>query len=136
MGKLLPIPINAMKKLLPGLLLNNEGQASLEAGRQRRPTVAFGNLPLTGQAGLEMTISLICVFILLFGALNVFLWVNKKMVHRQEYYEHGSGDLRINGTTYGGDYTSGRVAAADSSGDVPLVKEKLFSEKLDIFGTQ
>ena len=29
------------------------GQAPLETGRQRRPTVAFGNLPLTGQAALE-----------------------------------------------------------------------------------
>ena len=29
------------------------GQAPLEAGRHRRPTVAFSNLLLTGQAALE-----------------------------------------------------------------------------------
>ena len=44
------------------------GQAPLEAGRQRRPTVAFGNLPLTGQALAELAI-LGSLMILALGSL-------------------------------------------------------------------
>lgn len=44
-------------------------------------------LYLKAQATLEIALSLICVFILLFGSLNVFLWVNKKLVHSQEDYK-------------------------------------------------
>lgn len=42
---------------------------------------------IKAQVSLEIALSLICVFILLFGSLNVFLWVNKKIVHRQQDYE-------------------------------------------------
>ena len=91
----------------------------------------------TAQASLEMTISLIGVFIILFGTLNVFLWMNKQMVQRQEYYEHSPIDVRVNGTAYGSDYQYGRLAAGDFNGDVPIVNEtKTFYRELEIFGTQ
>src|SRR3990167_9273416 len=82
-------------KLLPGLPLSRADRAPLEARRQRRPTVAFSSLPLSGQASLEMTVGLIGVFILLFVALNVFLCANKDIVKRQEYYEHAPDDADI-----------------------------------------
>lgn len=95
----------------------------------------------TAQAGLEMTVGLIGVLILLFGALNVFLWANKDIVKRQEYYEHAPDDADINGDKYGGKYDYGRVEAADflesNSADPVLLPDSLFEkEKLDIFKTK
>ena len=127
------------RRLLPGLRTRDRGQAPLEIGCQRQPSDTRGVLSLMGQASLEMTVSLICVFILMFGALNVFLWVNKQMVQRQEYYEHAPGDAAVNGTKYGGKYDYGRVEAGDFDGkrDGELVNEtKTFYQKLDIFGTR
>ena len=39
------------------------------------------------QVSLELSIALIGILILLFGAFNVFMWVNKRMVQRQKDYE-------------------------------------------------
>lgn len=54
--------------------------------------------PLTGkvlskdrrkaQASLELALSLTCALLLLFGSLNLFLWLNRRIVHRQEDYEN------------------------------------------------
>jgi len=128
-------------KLLPGLPLSRADRAPLEARRQRRPTVAFSSLPLSGQASLEMTVGLIGVFILLFGALNVFLWANKDIVKRQEYYEHAPDDADINGDKYGGKYDYGRVEAADflegNDAEPVLLPESIFDkDKLEIFKTK
>lgn len=57
-------------------------------------------LHVKAQATLEIALSLICVFILLFGSLNVFLWIHKKLVHSQEDYK----DTRIEA----GDSQSGK----------------------------
>jgi len=40
------------------------------------------------QVTLEMAIALIGVLILLFGTLNLFIWVNKRLVERQQDYEN------------------------------------------------
>ena len=45
---------------------------------------------LTGkkaQSSLELGASLVVIFILLYGTLQVFLWVNKRLVQRQKDYE-------------------------------------------------
>ena len=39
------------------------------------------------QSSLELAASLVVIFILLFGSLQVFLWVNKRLVQRQKDYE-------------------------------------------------
>lgn len=39
------------------------------------------------QAVLEMAIAIACVFLLLFGILNVFIWMNKRLIMRHEDYE-------------------------------------------------
>lgn len=84
-----------------------------------------------------MTVGLVGVLILLFGALNVFLWANKDIVRRQEYYEHAPDDADINGDTYGSKYAYGRVEAADflegNNAEPVLLPDSLFKkEKLDI----
>jgi len=65
------------------------------------------------QVSLELTASLIVLFILIGGIVKIFLWVNKRMVLRQELYEQGRVD-------------------AGSAGAEP-VDESLFP-KLNIFG--
>ncbi|MDD5196841.1 MAG: hypothetical protein PHV92_04400, partial [Candidatus Omnitrophica bacterium] len=39
------------------------------------------------QVSLELAASLVVVFVLLFGTLQVFLWMNKRLVQRQQDYE-------------------------------------------------
>ncbi len=126
-------------KLLPGLPRNRAAQAPLEMDCQRQPTDTIGVLSLTGQASLEMTVGLIGVLILLFGALNVFLWANKDIIKRQEYYEHAPDDADINGDKYGDKYDYGRVEAAnfDGTNDGVVLPESIFEkDKLDIFKTK
>jgi len=36
---------------------------------------------------LEITVSLICVFVLIIAAVNIFSWMNKRLALRQEKYE-------------------------------------------------
>lgn len=52
--------------------------------RRLRPKRRNGK---SAQASLEIALSLICVFLLLLGALKIFLWVNSRLVMRQEDYE-------------------------------------------------
>lgn len=40
-----------------------------------------------GQASLEMTVALIGALLLLLGSFKVFLWVNERIVSRQQSYE-------------------------------------------------
>lgn len=71
---------------------------------------------IRGQATLELAVSFICVFILIFGALSVFVWVNKRLIHQQEDYE----ETRV-------------TAGADSPGqEVDYTNEGRYP-KLDIF---
>ena len=67
-----------------------------------------------GQASLEMTLAWIGVLLLLFGSFKVFLWVNKRMIARQQAYE------------------SSRVAAGSST-KAGAVEWDEPSEKLAIF---
>jgi len=39
------------------------------------------------QASLELAFGIVVVFILLFGSLQVFYWMNKRLVQRQKDYE-------------------------------------------------
>ena len=43
--------------------------------------------PVKAQVSLELSIALISVLILLLGSLNVFVWVNQRLVWRQRDYE-------------------------------------------------
>lgn len=73
----------------------------------------------TGQASLELAASLTVVFILLFGTLQVFIWVNKRLAQRQQDYEA----TRI-------EADSNPVAAQDKMNENDATKYP----KLDIFG--
>jgi len=74
----------------------------------------------TGQATLELALAIVCIFILLLGSLKIFLWVNQRLVLRQEHYESSS------------DY--GRVKAGSSSEEVGLRESSSPYPKLNIFG--
>ena len=39
------------------------------------------------QASLEVTVALIGALLLLFGSLKIFLWINDRLVRRQQAYE-------------------------------------------------
>lgn len=67
-----------------------------------------------GQSSLELTVALIAAFILLLGTVKLFVWVNERMVLRQE------------------DYEATRVAAASDNPGVE-VDESAYP-LLDIFG--
>jgi len=59
----------------------------------------------------------VVIFILLFGALQVFLWVNKRLVQRQK------------------DYETQRVTAGNSAGEVQVDEsDQAKYPKLNIFG--
>ena len=68
-----------------------------------------------GQATLEITVALVAVFTLLLGSTKILVWLNERMVLRQEAYE------------------SSRVAAGRTGSGVVEVDESGFPE-LDIFG--
>lgn len=66
------------------------------------------------QSSLELAASLVVIFILLFGSLQVFFWVNKRLVQRQK------------------DYESQRVTAGNSGSEVKV--DETNYPKLNIFG--
>jgi len=66
------------------------------------------------QSSLELAASLVVIFILLFGSLQVFFWVNKRLVQRQK------------------DYESQRVVAGNSVSEVKV--DETNYPKLNIFG--
>ena len=69
------------------------------------------------QVSLELAASLVVVFVLLFGALQVFLWVNKRIVQRQKHYE------------------AKRVEAANSPAEVQVDEaDQAKYPKLKVFG--
>ena len=65
------------------------------------------------QASLEIAFSLIVVFILLFGSLQVFFWMNRRLVQRQKDYEA----QRVNAANSN---TEVRVDESDTSKYPPL----------------
>jgi len=46
-----------------------------------------GRHPGKAQGALEMVVAVIPIFVFLFCMLNVFLWLNERMVRRQKKYE-------------------------------------------------
>lgn len=56
----------------------------LKTGLRPGPGMSLGK---QAQVSLEIAFALIGIFLLLFGALNVFIWVNERLVLRQEDYE-------------------------------------------------
>jgi hypothetical protein len=69
------------------------------------------------QVSLELAASLVVIFILIFGTLQVFLWLNKRLVQRQQ------------------DYEANRVAAANSASEIQVDEtDQAKYPKLNIFG--
>ena len=58
---------------------------------------------MVGQASLEMTLAMIGVLLLLAACINVFVWLNGRIVARQQAYE------------------SSRQAAADKDSTAPVL---------------
>ena len=61
------------------------------------------------QSSLEMAVALVSVCILLCGAMNVFIWLNKRMARRQQDYEKtrvaagnstSAKEIQVNETQY------------------------------------
>ena len=67
-----------------------------------------------GQSTLELTVAMIAVFILLLSSVKIFVWVNQRMVLRQE------------------DFEQSRVAAASNNPGVQV--DESGYPLLDIFG--
>lgn len=57
----------------------------MSARIRRKPGSQPGNKP--GQASLELALAITCILLLLLGSLQIFVWVNKSLVLRQEEYE-------------------------------------------------
>ena len=56
---------------------------------------------IKGQVTLELTVSIFCMLLLLFGALQIFLWMNERLVRRQQDYN----DTRISAASVAPDAT-------------------------------
>jgi len=70
------------------------------------------------QASLELSIALIGVLIILFGAFNIFMWVNKRIVNRQRDYE----SKRV---TAGSTHSSSEVGVSDiNRGNLNILKRR------------
>lgn len=59
------------------------------------------------QSSLELAASFVVIFILLFGSLQVFIWMNKRLVQRQKDYEvqrvtagNSGSPVQVNETEY------------------------------------
>ena len=69
------------------------------------------------QVSLELAASLVVLFVLLFGTIHVFLWLNKRLVQRQQ------------------DYETTRVEAANSASEVQIDEtDQSKYPKLNILG--
>lgn len=82
--------------------------------KRLNPAIRVGE---EAQSSLELAASLIVVFILLFGSLQVFIWANKRLVQRQK------------------DYEAQRLTAGNSGAEVKVDEsDQTKYPKLDIFG--
>ena len=52
-----------------------------------KPRPMNGKHPFKAQSTLEFTVALVAAFILLLGSVKLFVWLNERMVLRQEAYE-------------------------------------------------
>lgn len=68
----------------------------------------------SAQASIEVTLSLICVFLLLFGSFKIFVWMNKRMISRHNDYQVDRVDAASTQTN------SGNSFQVDESGYKPL----------------
>jgi len=85
--------------------------------RKRRLKNPGRQIGRQAQSSMELAASLVVIFILLFGSLQVFLWVNKRLVQRQK------------------DYEAQRVAAGNSQVEVKVDEsDEAKYPKLNIFG--
>lgn len=66
----------------------------------------------SAQASIEVTLSLICVFLLLFGSFKIFVWMNKRMISRHNDYQVDRVDAARTPTN--------REYPVDESGYAPL----------------
>jgi len=49
---------------------------------------ASGRKSNNGQVSLEVTVAFICIMLLLFASVRIFVWMNQRMVQRQKDYEN------------------------------------------------
>jgi len=52
-----------------------------------------GRHPGKAQSTLEIVVAVIPILVFLFCTLNLFLWVNERIVRRQKRYEQGRGGV-------------------------------------------
>ena len=72
---------------------------------------------VTAQATIEVTLAFVCVLILLFASVKIFIWMAERMVQRQE------------------DYEATRIQAASiNTGEPGVYVNESNYPKLDIFG--
>jgi hypothetical protein len=70
------------------------------------PLRLYQPLGRRAQVSLELAASFITMLILLFGSIQVFLWVNKQLVTRQQDYEatrvaaDGGAELQVDESSY------------------------------------
>ena len=73
------------------------------------------------QATIELTLAFICFFLLLFGTLKIFIWMNERMVRRQQDYEA----TRV---------AAGKLEPGQTLEDVGADLDESDYPRLDIFG--
>lgn len=78
------------------------------------------NLKNRAQVSLEVTVAFICIMVLLFASVRIFVWMNQRMVQRQKDYE----DTRI---------AAGSIEAGESGVYVDYSDEEKYP-KMDILG--
>jgi len=55
---------------------------------RQKPGIISKNKHLRAQVSLELVMALTCVLILVLGTVRVFVWLNQRLVFRQEAYEN------------------------------------------------
>lgn len=88
------------------------------------------------QVALEAAIAISCVLILLLGALKIFLWINQRVVQRQEDYEAtriSAGS--VDPYTYKEDGGVSKEPNLAVREEIDTLMDESKYPKLDIFGT-
>ncbi len=89
-------------------------------------SLKFGRSKKNAQATIELAVAMLGVFLLLYGTVATFLWLNNSVFLRQEVYE---ADLEC-GRSQAASYYAGSGQAQE----LPLDESKV--RKLDILGSR
>lgn len=82
----------------------------------------------TAQASLELAFSLICLLVLFWGSFNIFLWLNKQMINRQEDYASSREQI-------GDTWSIKTIHPWFFDIDIPIVHQGAESKPVDEFDT-